>query len=184
VPLADWDDATLMRSLAEGETEALGELVHRYQDRALSLAYRMLGNWPAAEDTVQEAFLRVYRAAPRYHPSARFMTWLYRIVTNLCLDERRKVRKAPVALPDETTLPDPAPAEDPVEADERARMVREAVADLPHRQRAVLVLHRYERLSYAEVAEVTGWSASAVESLLVRAYAQLRKRLSDLSENP
>ena len=183
MPLSDWDDATLMRALGEGETEALGELVHRYQQKALGLAYRMLGRWNLAEDTVQEAFLRVYRSAPRYHPSAQFMTWLYRIVTNLCLDERRREKRAPAPLPEDMTVADPAPHEDPLEVDERAQMVREAVGSLPERQRAVLVLHRYERLSYAEVAEITGWSESAVESLLVRAYAHLRRKLSNLGNN-
>ena len=174
----DWDDSTLMRARAEGEIEALGELVHRYQDKALRVAYRMLGRWNLAEDVVQDAFLHVYRAAPRYRPKAKFMTWLYRIVTNLCLDTRRREKRAPAELTDASNVPHPSPPDDPLEVNERIAMVRNAVQELPERQRAVIVLHRYERLSYFEIAEVTGWSESAVESLLVRAYANLRKKFT------
>ena len=173
-----WEDTTLMASVAVGEMDALGELVHRHQDKVLGLAYRMLGEWNLAEDVAQDTFVRVYRAAPSYRPRARFTTWLYRIVTNLCLDARRRAKNSPSTLPDASALSTPETAHETVEANERAEMVRRAVQDLPARQRTVLVLHRYERLSYAEVAEVTGWTESAVESLLVRAYAHLRKSLA------
>ena len=177
--IGDWDDMTLMRALGEGEIEALGELVHRYQQRALGLAYRMLGRWDAAEDAVQDAFLQVYRAAPRYRPQAEFITWLYRIVTNRCLVARRREKRAPEPLTDERTPASGTSPAQTVETDEAVRRVRQAVQALPERQRAALILHRYERLSYFEVAQVTGWSESAVESLLVRAYAALRKMLAE-----
>ncbi len=155
--------------------EALAELVCRHQSKVLGLAYRMLGRWDLAEDVAQEAFLRVHRAAGRYKPRARFTTWLYQIVVNLCLDARRRMRQAPAPLPAESLISRGSSGLDVLEVQERAEIVRKAVADLPERQRVVLVLHRYEDLSHKEIAEVTGWSESAVESLLVRAYANLRK---------
>ena len=175
-----WEDVELMASVASGEISALGELVQRHQDKVLALAYRMLGKWDTAEDVAQDTFVRVYRAAPTYRLQARFTTWLYRIVTNLCLDARRRADRVPLNPTTDVSTPETALAS--MEADERARLVRRAVQDLPDRQRTILVLHRYQRLSYAEVAEVTGWSQSAVESLLVRAYATLRKRLTKLQQ--
>jgi RNA polymerase sigma-70 factor (ECF subfamily) len=173
------DDAQLMARLAEGRLEALGQLVRRHQHKVMALAYRMLGDWQQAEDVAQDAFLHVHRGAARYRPDAQFTTWMYRIATNLCLDALRRRKRAPVEMPAAADFP--ADAErDPVEADERTRMVRQAVDALPERQRTAVLLHRYEGFSCREIVEVTGWSESAVESLLVRAYAKLREALSDL----
>ena len=173
------DDAKLMAALAAGDMEALGELVRRHQDKAFALAYRMLQRRSLAEDIAQEAFLRVCRAAARYRPDAAFTTWLYRIVTNLCLDHERRAARGPAPLPDGTAVPDRAATRDPIEACERAERVRDALAALPARQRTAVVLHRYQELSHAQIAEATGWSQSAIESLLVRAYANLRKALAE-----
>lgn len=173
-------DADLVAGVARGSTAALAELVCRHQDKVLSLAFRLLGRWDQAEDVAQEVFLRVYRAAAQYEPSAAFTTWLYRITVNLCLDLRRKTRKAPVPLPE--NIPLQTEDRNPLEAREQAEQVRRAVADLPERQRAVLVLHRYHDLSYRQIAQTTGWSESAVESLLVRAYANLRKTIAELRQ--
>lgn len=166
------DDAQLLAAVAAGNMPALAELVCRHQANVLSLAYRMLSRWDLAEDVAQEAFLRVLRAAGQFEPKARFTTWLYRIVVNLCLDVRRRMRQAPISLPETVASAKP---EDPVEIEERASLVRSAVAELPERQRLVLVLHRYQDLSHRQIADVTGWSESAVESLLVRAYAGVRR---------
>ena len=167
-----------MARLATGDTAALGQLVERHQQRVLELAYRTVGNWAAAEDIAQEAFLRVWRSAVSYQPQAQFTTWLYRIVVNLCLDTVR--RKRPSA--GEEALGNVQAAAEPPAAEgaERSAAVHRAIADLPERQRIALVLYRFSEMSMQQVAEVTGWSASAVESLLVRAYAQLRVLLKDL----
>lgn len=175
-------EAELMAALAGGETAALGELVRRHQDKALALAFRMLGRWDLAEDVAQEAFLRVFRAAHRYRPEAKFTTWLYRIVVNLCHDQRRRAGRAPVLLTEDAPEPAAEPAPDPLEADERAARVRRALDTLPERQRAAVVLHRYEGLSHREVAEAMDATQKAVESLLVRAYARLRRELADLAD--
>ena len=161
--------------------DALGELVRRHQQNIQALAYRTLGSWDFAEDVAQEVFLRVYHSAGKYQPKAKVSTWLYRIAVNLCLDAMRRSKRAPAALSKDADLPVRS-VPDPLEASERVEIIRQAVSDLPDRQKTVLNLHRYEGLSHRDIAEVTGWSQPAVESLLVRAYANLRKSLSKLME--
>jgi len=175
------NDADLVAAVCTGDMRALGELIERHQQEVLALAYRILGRWDLAEDIGQEAFLRVNRSACKYQSKAKVTTWLYRITVNLCLDLLRRAKRAPVAMSDGFRLSAPS-APDPLEASERVDMVRQAVLDLPVRQRTVLNLLRYQGLSHQEITEATGWSRSAVESLLVRAYANLRKSLSDLKE--
>jgi len=170
-------DAELMVRLRRGDTAALGTLALRHQARVISLAYRLLGDWHRAEDVAQETFLRVHEAATKYTPQAKFTTWLYRVVYNLSIDHQRKSRSDPASLEAVEVEPQELPASVSVEKSELAQLVRNAVAELPDRQRVVVVLHRYEGLSHSEICEVTGWSCSAVESLLVRAYENLRKSL-------
>lgn len=176
----DLPDSLLVQAIADGHLDALEPLVRRHQDHVRRLAYRFLGEWSDADDVAQDAFLRVVRAAPRYEPTARFTTWLHRIVMNLCLDARR--RRGRFAAGDPPDGPaDPPP--DALERDETVRRVREALGGLPERQRTAVILHRYAGHSHREIAEVTGWSESAVESLLVRGYANLRRVLADADGN-
>jgi RNA polymerase sigma-70 factor (ECF subfamily) len=173
------DDTELMARLGAGDMSALGALVERHQDRVVSLSYRFLGDWHQAEDVAQEVFLRVRQAARKYRPQAKFTTWLYRIVYNLSVDQQRKGARDAGSL--EVLEPDrrEAASDESVERAELAGRVRDAVNGLSERQRRVVILHRYEGLSHAEISEVTGWSKSAVESLLVRAYENLRKKLAE-----
>ncbi len=176
-PANEQTDAHLMSQIAAGDTAALAVLVRRHQSVVLSNAYRLLGRWDQAEDVAQDAFVRVFRAASSYKPTAAFTTWLYRIVIHLCLDIQRKKRR-PSELPSELAngrAPSPGQS---LAQQETADIVRRAVAALPDRQKTAVILHRYTGLSHQEIAEVTGWSVSSVESCLVRAYAQLRRSLS------
>jgi len=175
------NDAQLMDRLAADDRTALGTLVQRHQRRAFELAYRTTGDHALAEDIGQEAFLRVWRSAKRYEPTAQFTTWLYRIVVNLCLDafKRRKQVTGDVPEGADTGAAQQTTA---IEERERATTVRLAVAALPDRQRVAVVLHRFSGLTVRLTAEVTGWSESAVESLLVRAYAALRQSLKELEK--
>ena len=173
-------DAELMACLAQGDMSALGELARKHQTRVLELAYRTIGSWDLAEDVAQETFLRVYRAAKRYKSTAKFTTWLYRIVFNLCLDEQRKRAKAGTSLEPEVYDQLSSSDEDSAEREELATTVKAAVQALPERQRTALILYRYHDLNHAEISEVTGWTQSAVESLLVRAYANLRGKLAKM----
>lgn len=167
----------MMADLAAGGTDALDELVRRHQEKVLALALRTLGDPEAARDVAQETFVKVFRSARRYQPAAKFTTWLYRIAVNCCLDLMR--RRRPAANVDDLAIPvAEESASDRVIQAETARAVREAIESLPERQRLVVILHRFQGLSHREVAQVTGWSNSAVESLLTRAYVMLRERLA------
>ena len=172
-------DARLMAEVVAGNLDALEQLVIRHQKSAWSFAYRFLGNAPDAEDVVQEAFLRIFRAAPRYRPAAQFRTYLFGVVGNLCKD--RLSKKRTVALEEAASLPDPRPdAGRMLEIRERAIAVRRALDALPARQRLALVLRHYEGLSYDEIAGALRIGAKAVDSLLQRARRTLQELLSDL----
>jgi RNA polymerase sigma-70 factor (ECF subfamily) len=151
--------------------------VTRHGTFALRLAARLIPDRSAAEDVVQEAMVRAWTQAARFDPQrAHFTTWLYRIVTNLCIDHRR--RRRPEPMPEDFEPADPAAgAQDMLEVDERDLAVARALADLPGRQRAAMALVYDEGLSGAEAARVLGLSAKAVERLLARARASLRDRL-------
>jgi len=172
-------DPELMRRAGTGDMNALALLVRRYQERVRRTAYRILGRWDAADDVAQETFLRLYRSSPRYSPTAAFPTWLHRIVVNLCLDAMKRRKAVPH---DSLEAMDGGSRPDPLIAQERADAVRRELAELPERQRVAVVLHRFDGLGHKEIAAVTGWSESAVESLLVRAYARLRERLQEWAE--
>ncbi|MFG1291505.1 sigma-70 family RNA polymerase sigma factor [Xanthobacter versatilis] len=169
-------DEDLMARVATADAAAFRTLCDRHAARAAGFARRFLGDAQDAEDIAQEALLRVWRAAPRWRPTAAFGTWLYRIVVNLCLNHRRKARF--LLLDGTEEAADPAP-------DALARMERReddlglwaAVADLPERQRAAILLTYWEGLSNARVADILGTSVPGVETLLVRARRSLRGRL-------
>ena len=171
-----------MARLCQGDKAALGDLSQRHRNRVLSLGYRLLGDWHLAEDVAQETFLRLHQAACTYRPEAKFTTWLYRIVYNLSIDQQRKRATAPVSLDSTQGEPQDAPGTPPMEQEELAAIVQKAISQLPERQRRVVILHRYEELSHTDIARVTGWSQSAVESLLVRAYANLREQLKNAKD--
>lgn len=170
-----------MSDAAHGKLSAFEQLVRRHQASAWNAAFRLLGNANDAEDVAQEAFLRILRAAHRYRPTASFRTYLYRILTRLCRDHRRKA-----ALP---SCPNPdaepgqgLPAEACAIAKEERRAMQEALASLPVRQREAVVLRYYERLSYDEIGQVMGTSRKGVERLLAKGRAALAGLLSDFLE--
>lgn len=171
-------DHDLMARTAQGDARAFRTLAQRHSGRALGLALRILGNGAAAEEIVQDAFLRVWTHAPRWRPEAAFRTWLYRIVVNLCLNAKRRAPDLPLDMADD--IADPALAADAkLEAAERDRRLAAAVDALPERQRAAIVLTYQEGLSNAEVAAVLDASVSGVETLLVRAKRALRSTFED-----
>lgn len=174
-------DQQLMSQLKSGQTHALALLVERYQRKALSMAQRILGQRDMAEDAVQDSFLRVYQGARTYQPQAAFCTWFYRILVNLCIDRiRRQQKQAALAANHQQDIRADR-AHDPAEstlAAERKRAVHRAIEQLNERERTVVLLHRFEGFSHQRIAEITEWSESAVESLLVRAYKKLRLALA------
>lgn len=176
----DMDDACLMRRIAGGDQRALGVLMQRHLPRTVRLATRMLGRTGPAEDVAQEAFIRVWKHAGRWRDpdaaGARFSTWLYRIVLNLCIDEKRKNRFVALdALPE---MPDDAPdGEALMQQREQSARVRHALAQLPERQRQAFVLCFYEGVSNRDAAEMMDVGVKGLEALLVRARRSLRDML-------
>jgi RNA polymerase sigma-70 factor (ECF subfamily) len=189
-------DAELMLDCRQGSDEAFATLVRRYQDRVLGLAYRYIGDRDSAEDLAQEAFLRVYKARERYEPRAKFSTWLYRIVVNLCLNEirwRKGKQTLSLAVATETSSnlniemadeSEPPPGE-ALEKEELGLRIREIIATLPENQRIAILLNKYEGLSYQEVAEAMEITVMAVKSLLTRARVKIKEKLlPHLEEEP
>ena len=174
---ADADDAALAAWAADGDRRAFEEIVLRHGAFALRVATRMLRDAATAEDVVQEAFVRAWSQVGRYEAArGRFGTWLYRIVANLCIDQRRRTRTE--SLPEDFDPVDPA-ADIPqrLEDDERQADLAKALCALPDRQRAAMTLVYDEGLSGAETAKALGVSVKAVERLLARGRAFLRERL-------
>ena len=174
-------DGELVRRAGLGETAAVQALFARKLGRVLSLAERMLGDRAEAEDVAQEAFLRVWRIAPRWRPgAAKFDTWLHRVTLNLCFDRLRRRRERPTAEPPD--LPDPGPAPDRgLIAEDVGRRVRAALQALPPRQRQAIVLCHYQEVGNIEAAGLMGVSVEALESLLSRGRRALKSALADLA---
>lgn len=170
-------DAELISWSASGDRRAFDEIVVRHGSFALRVALRIVPDPLVAEDMVQEAMVRAWSQARRFDPQrAQFTTWLYRIVVNLCIDERRRARPQP--MPDGFEPVDPtANADETIATIERHTALVAAFEALPARQRAAMTLVYDEGLSGAEAARVLGSSVKAVERLLSRARACLRRHL-------
>lgn len=177
----DPDEALLAR-VAEGDPAAVRALVGRKLPRLMSLAQRMLGDAAEAEDVAQEAFVRVWKQAPKWQSGrARFDTWLHRVALNLCYDRLRRRREIPTDTPPEQVDPGPPPDRG-LEARATAGRVSAALAALPDRQREAIVLCHYQELGNIEAAAVMGVTVEALESLLGRGRRALRAALADMVE--
>ena len=182
----------LIQLVAEGDRMAFSCLVNRHQDAVFRLIYRFFGKEEAANDLAQEVFLRVWRFAGKYQPSSKFTTWLYTLTANVCRSESQSLWRRNIRLigsfwlsgdHDASEIPDlGSTPEETILQVEQGRMVRAAIESLPTNQRLAVVLRRYEELSYQEIAIVIGCSVAAVEALLVRAKANLYKKLLPLEK--
>src|ERR1700687_4688430 len=166
-------DVQLMLDVKAGDEQSFALLLHRYRSPLVNFLYLMVRNREQAEDLAQDVFLRVYRAREDYIPSAKFTTWLFRIATNLALNSVRDNRyqrmeislDAPVTTNaedgDEKTM-DVAEKQPNIEQhlieDVRLKMIRQAIEKLPEKQRAAVILHKYQELDYGEIANVLGSS--------------------------
>jgi RNA polymerase sigma-70 factor (ECF subfamily) len=182
-PPDDALDHELMMAVGSRDHDAFARLVARHYGWALGFTDRMLGTRQEAEDLVQTAFLRVWQGAARWEPNARFSTWLYRVLHNLCMDHLR-ARRARASEPLEGELVEvladgACGSEERVSGLQRHARVRAALDRLPVRQRAAIVLCYYEERSQAEAAALLGISEGALESLLSRGRATLKKWLRD-----
>jgi RNA polymerase sigma-70 factor (ECF subfamily) len=185
------EDVRLMLALRAGDTSAFDALFRRWSGPLLRFVDRMVRDPAAAEELVQETFLRLYKARERYEPEARFSTWLYTIATRLALNELRRPRQQhPHKSTDETdadgaslVLSHEGPrADDVAHARRMGASVEAALVDLPERQRAALWLAAVEGLSYAEIAESLATSEKSVKALVHRARCALSERLGRKAE--
>ena len=178
-------DEELMQRVGQGDREAFEELVRRYYQPVLNYAIRFLDDPEGAEDIVQETFLRLLQAAPRWRRRAKFSTYFYTIVTNLCRNEFKRagrVREGPLEEREDWPIdPGPSPEEQTLE-NLRAEDVRAAVRRLPPRQRQVVILYHFQGLSQPEMARVCGCPVGTVKSRLHHAHRKLREWLAEDEE--
>jgi len=177
-------DEALVQRAGRGDRHAAQLLVERHTDIMYAVCFRMLGSKHAAEDAVQETFLRLWRHAEHWKPAgAKFQTWLYRVAMNICIDIlRKRKREVPEdAAPEQI---DHAPRPDEVLfTSEKRFAIDEALAALPERQRMAITLCHFQELSNIEAAKVMEVSVDALESLLARGRRGLRDRLSPLRDS-
>jgi len=176
-------DAELVARTGRGDRAAAQALMARHLPKLLALTRRMLHDRTEAEDAVQEVFLRLWTHAARWQPGqAKFETWLYRVAMNQCFDRLRK--KPTTELEAAAQIADPGPRPDAgLESAALAVQVEAALAQLPERQRAAILLCHYQECGNIEAAEMLGISVEALESLLARGRRTLRTTLAYLREN-
>ena len=185
-------DIRIMLRVRADDAQAFAELVEAYHHRLVTVMHHLVGNNEEAEDLAQEVFLRVYRGRKKYHPKAKFSTWLFTIANNLALNAlRTRQRRPTIPLNVRDSGPlGPRPAEQLVldrqdqphqriQQQELAAVVQQALDTLNERQRVAVVLNKFEDMNYAEIAEVMELTTKAVKSLLSRARANLREALKD-----
>jgi RNA polymerase sigma-70 factor, ECF subfamily len=173
-----------MARIRDGDMEAFRLLVEAHQSRVINTISKLLGSDAEAEDLAQQVFIRVWRSAARYQPTAKFTTWLFRITRNLVFNELRRRKHFADSGGDS-----PEPAEraerEPDRVlleDELQKAIQTAIQELPEAQRMAIVLRRYEEMPYEEIARVMGTTVPAVKSILFRARAELRERLAKYLE--
>ena len=187
------DDAPIIQAVLAGDVERYAELVTKYQQPAIRLAFSFLGHYEDARDVSQEAFVSAYRALSRFNRRARFSTWLYRIIVNACKDAHRRRARQPAVVAtvgaaaddghDESLfvveVPDRAagPGEHSA-ARELGQQATRAIRALPGRQRAAFLLRHVHDCSLEETAAVMGCRVGTVKAHLFRATASLRKQLA------
>jgi RNA polymerase sigma-70 factor (ECF subfamily) len=187
-------DAQLMLRFKEGDADAFDRLFVKHMRNIVNFTYRFVRNREIAEELAQEVFLKVYENAAGYRVQAKFTSWLYKIATNVCLNEIRKPQfRAPHqsmhASPydggnEEERTPEFGTTAGPDKIFERkdlSRIIKRALAQIPEKQRIAFILNKYQELSYSEVADILNCSEKAVKSLIHRAKEALAERLKPLT---
>jgi len=175
------EDQLLITRFQRGESEAFDRLMALHTDRLYALAWGVLQNRDDAIDAVQEVFIKLHRALPKFPSSDNLGAWLYRVCLNHCIDRKRRAKAPRVDLSEDDWERLEGPARDDpadhIQRSETARVIRRAVERLPERQRLVFTLRHYKLMSLNEIAESLGCSTGAVKAHLSRATAHLRDRL-------
>lgn len=182
-------DEELMLQFQQGNEASFRTLVDRHKQRVFNFTYRFLSGNADCEDVAQEVFVKVYFSKESYKPSAKFTTWLYVVTRNTCLQALKKKGNTvsmnektqgkqdeigAVIADDRTETPS-----DAVLSAEKRTKIAEALARLPESQRMVILLRRYDQLSYEEIAEVMSCSVQSVKSLLFRGRVSLKEFLKE-----
>ena len=169
-----------MARIREGDMDAFRLLVETHQARVIGTISKMLGSDAESEDLAQQVFIRVWKSAPRYRPTAKFTTWLFRITRNLVFNELRRRRHFVDQTEEISEATERAEKEpDQVLLEEELQVaIKDAINRLPESQRMAIILRRYEEMPYEEIAKVMGTTVPAVKSILFRARAELRQRLA------
>ncbi len=187
------EEKDIIERCRRGDLGAFNELVRRYEKQVYNFAYRLTNNYDDASDVAQDAFVRVYNAIGTFRGDASFSTWLFRITTNVFLDERKRARAHPHSSLDEymeldessvaRQIEDPGPTPEALtEEAERNKILQKAIASLPEYQRAMVVLYHAQQKSYEEIAEIMGLPIGTVKSRLNRARLALKEKLSPIRE--
>jgi len=187
------EERRLIEQSRQGDQGAFDALVRRYEKQLYNTAYRLTGSYDDASDLAQEAFVRAWNNLRSFRGDASFSTWLYRIVTNVFLDERKRRRARPQRSLEEALGSDentvtrqfedagPTP-QDRVEERERWQILQKAIAELPAPQRVMVVLYHTENRSYEEIAQIMGLPMGTVKSRLNRARLALKNKLAPVAE--
>ena len=183
---SDEENVRLMLRVREGDTEAFERLVNLHQRSVIGTVSRMLNNVEDAHDVAQQVFIRVWRSAARYEPSAKFTTWLFTIMRNLVFNElRRRGRKKEVSVEGQAeehhqhlTAPSRDNPDTVAQQTELEKAIDKAIQALPEKQRLAVSLRRYDDMPYEEICVILGMSLSAVKSLLFRARNDLKEKLA------
>jgi len=190
--MPDIQEKLLIERCKKGENAAFDQLIRNYEKRVYNLAYRLSGSYDEASDVSLDAFVRVFQAIKHFRGDSNFATWLFRIVTNVYLDRRKRMKNRQhlsleeyIELEDSVVkrqIEDPSPAPSTIaETNERNAALHKAVASLPDYQRVMIVLYHTEGLSY-EIAEALDLPIGTVKSRLNRARLVLREKLQSKGE--
>jgi len=180
-----WTDEELVARAQNGDADSFNQLVLRWERPVYALAYRVLGRQEDARDVSQEAFLRAYRALPRFKGQAKFSSWLYRIALNLCHDWLRRYKRTPESqIPEGMDPAEMAAEREPSESVETlvarrelSAVVEDAMALLPEEQRTAIVLKEYHGMTFQEIADLQGCPLSTVKTRLYQGLSVLRRQL-------
>lgn len=184
-------DSQLIREIKDGNVELYAELIDRYERKILAFIFHMLKSAKMemlAEDLCQETFYKAFRSLQTFREvEASFSTWLYTIARNTVLSELRKQKTGKISLEESGYTPQAsfeAMPEQTILRNEKVSMVREAINNLPEKQRSALILREYEQLDYQEIANILGQTVSSVKSLLFRARASVKTQLEPYVMEP
>jgi len=188
------EERRILARCKQGDRAAFDDLIRRYEKKVYNFAFRLSGNYDEANDIAAETFVRIFNSLANFRGDSSFITWLFRIVTNVYLDERKRQRARPhqsleevIALEESNVqrqIEDPLPTpEEMTEKRERSDLLQAAIEALPDYQRMMIVLYHTEGKSYEEIAEILDLPIGTVKSRLNRARLSLREYLEPLREH-